>query len=151
LSPPAYVPSPRWGEDNVIQGWQAEPVVNETGATAREHLLRGLAAGDETLLRSVLAVSPSGVRAARPAPAAGLPPATSALVLLAALLSAGGSTTSLRWAVELADKAGVEREDMIAVLATVAAVVGSARVVAAAPRLALAIGYDIEIEGWDGY
>ena len=125
--------------------------MNDTGATAREHLLRGLAAGDETLLRSVLAVSPSGVRAARPAPGAGLPPATSALVLLAALLSAGGSTTSLRWAVELADKAGVEREDIIAVLATVAAVVGSARVVAAAPRLALAIGYDIEIEGWDGY
>jgi 4-carboxymuconolactone decarboxylase len=126
--------------------------VNNTGATAREELLRGLAAGDETLLRSVLAVSPSGVRPARPAPAAGrLPPATSALVVLAALLSANGSTTSLRWAVELADKAGVEREDIIAVLATVAAVVGSARVVAAAPRLALAIGYDIEIEGWDGY
>jgi 4-carboxymuconolactone decarboxylase len=126
--------------------------MNDTGATAREHLLRGLAAGDETLLRSVLAVSPPGVRAARGrVPAAGLPPATSALVVLAALLSANGSTTSLRWAVELADNAGVEREDIIAVLATVAAVVGSARVVAAAPRLALAIGYDIEIEGWDGY
>jgi 4-carboxymuconolactone decarboxylase len=141
--------------------------MNDTSATAREHLLRGLAAGDETFLRSVLAVSPSGVRAASPPPAAGLPPApaagpppaasaalppaTSALVVLAALLSANGSTTSLRWAVELADNAGVEREDIIAVLATVAAVVGSARVVAAAPRLALAIGYDIEIEGWDGY
>jgi methenyltetrahydromethanopterin cyclohydrolase len=67
------------------------------------------------------------------------------------LLAANASTTSLRWAVELGDQAGVEDEEVIAVLATVAAVVGSARVVAAAPRLALAIGYDIEIEGWDGY
>ena len=42
-------------------------------------------------------------------------------------------------------------EDLVEVLATVGAVLGSARVVAAAPRLALAIGYDIEVEGWDGY
>lgn len=87
------------------------------------------------------------MRAAARAPAASLPPATGALVVLSALVSANGSTTSLRRAVELADNAGVEREDTIAVLATVAAVVGSARVVAAAPRLALAIGHDIEIEG----
>ena len=33
---------------------------------------------------------------------------------------------------------------------TTAAIVGSARVVAEAPRLALAIGYDIEVEGWNG-
>lgn len=72
-------------------------------------------------------------------------------MILAALLAAGGSTTSLRWAVELAAQAGVHHDDVIEVLLTVAAVVGSARVVAAAPRLALAIGYDIEVEGWDGY
>jgi 4-carboxymuconolactone decarboxylase len=47
--------------------------------------------------------------------------------------------------------AGAEDEQMVEVLATVAAIVGSARVVAAAPRLALAIGYDIEIDGWDGF
>lgn len=126
-------------------------VVNNSGPTAREQLLRGLAAGDENLLRSVLAVSPLRARPARTPPPAGLPPATRALVVLAALLAANASTTSLRWAVELGDQAGVEDEEVIAVLATVAAVVGSARVVAAAPRLALAIGYDIEIEGWDGY
>jgi 4-carboxymuconolactone decarboxylase len=80
-----------------------------------------------------------------------LAPATSALVHLAGLLAAGGSTTSLRWAVELALGAGADDEEIVEVLATVAAIVGSARVVAEAPRLALAIGYDIEIEGWDGY
>ena len=41
-------------------------------------------------------------------------------------------------------------EEIVEVLATTAAIVGSARVVAEAPRLALAIGYDIEVEGWDG-
>jgi 4-carboxymuconolactone decarboxylase len=124
--------------------------VNKT-RTAREQLLRGLAAGDESLLRSVLAVSPSGARSTRPAPAGALPPPTNALVMLAALLAAGGSTTSLRWAVGLAARAGVEPDEVVEVLTSVAAVLGSARVVAAAPRLALAIGYDIEVEGWDGY
>jgi alkylhydroperoxidase/carboxymuconolactone decarboxylase family protein YurZ len=57
----------------------------------------------------------------------------------------------LRWAVERALHAGAHDEQVVEVLATVAAAVGSARVVAAAPRLALAIGYDIQIEVCDGY
>ncbi len=116
-----------------------------------EQLLRGLASGDETLLRSVLTRSPAGMRQAHGPVTRELPAATRALVHLAGLLAAGGSTTSLRWAVELALQAGARDEEIVEVLETVAAVVGSARVVAAAPRLALAIGYDIEIEGWDGY
>ena len=125
--------------------------VNGARTTGAEQLLRGLAAGDESLLRSVLGVSPAGMRPS-PVPHMGaLPPATSALVHLAALLAAGGSTTSLRWAVELAVQGGAQDEEIVEVLATVAAIVGSARVVAAAPRLALAIGYDIEVEGWDGF
>lgn len=119
--------------------------------SAAERLLRGLAAGDESLLRSVLTVSTAEAQSVRPSTPGALPPATSALVLLAALLAAGGSTTSLRWAVDLAAHAGAHDDEVIEVLRTVAAVVGSAQVVAAAPRLALAIGYDIEIEGWDGY
>ncbi len=119
-------------------------------ASETEQLLRGLAAGDESSLQSVLAVSRA--RMWRPhAHGRDLSPATSALVNVAGLLAAGGSTTSLRWAVELALEAGAADEEIVEVLAIVAAVVGSARVVAAAPRLALAIGYDIEVEGWDGY
>jgi 4-carboxymuconolactone decarboxylase len=125
--------------------------VNGTRTTEAEQLLRGLAAGDESLLRSVLAVFPAGRRPARVPPTRALAPATSALIHLAALLAVGGSTTSLRWAVELALRAGAQDEEIVEVLETVAGIVGSARVVAAAPRLALAIGYDIEIEGWDGY
>jgi alkylhydroperoxidase/carboxymuconolactone decarboxylase family protein YurZ len=119
-------------------------------APESEQLLRGLAAGDETSLRSVLTVSRARMWRS-PAHGRDLSPATRALVNVAGLLAAGGSTTSLRWAVELALEAGAADEEIVEVLAIVAAIVGSARIVAAAPRLALAIGYDIEVEGWDGY
>jgi len=119
-------------------------------ANRAERLLRGLAAGDEGLVRSVLIVRP--VRTLAPTPLTrALPPATVTLVHLAALLALGASTTSLRWAVERALLAGARDEEVVEVLATVAGAVGSARLVAVAPRLALAIGYDIEVEGWDGY
>ena len=124
--------------------------MNGAPVTPTEQLLRGLATGEESLVRSVLEVSPVTTRPPENPTARAMPPATGALVHLAALLAAGASTTSLRWAVELASRAGARDEEIVDVLATVAAVVGSARVVAAAPRLALAIGYDIEIEGWDG-
>jgi len=124
--------------------------VNGTRATRSERLLRGLAAGNQNSLQSVLAVSPAEMRARRSQGTGALTPATSALVHLAALVAAGGSTTSLRWAVELALQAGARDDQIVEVLATSAAIIGSARIVAAAPRLALAIGYDIEIEGWDG-
>ena len=115
-----------------------------------EQLLRDLAAGDETVLSSVLDVSRRQLQNPRRSSGRGLPAETFALVHLAALLAAGGSTTSLRWAVERALQSGAEDDEIVEVLVTVAAIVGAARVVVEAPRLALAIGYDIEIEGWDG-
>jgi 4-carboxymuconolactone decarboxylase len=115
-----------------------------------EQLLRGLAVGDEGLLRSVLGISRPNSPSPFVAPRRTLSAETRALVHLAALLAAGACTTSLRWAVELALRSGAEDEAIVEVLVTSAAIVGSARVVAAAPRLALAIGYDIEVEGWDG-
>jgi alkylhydroperoxidase family enzyme len=117
--------------------------------TAAEQVLRGLAAGDESALRSALDVSRRGRRDPRPNPGRSLPPETCALVQLAALLTAGGSTTSLRWAVELALQSGADDDEIVEVLVATAAIVGAARVVAAAPRLALAIGYDIEIPDCD--
>jgi 4-carboxymuconolactone decarboxylase len=109
-----------------------------------------LAVGDDNTLRSVLDVSRRQLRDPHPRSGRALPSETFALVRLAALLAAGAGTTSLRWAVELAVQSGAEDDEIVEVLVTMAAIVGSARVVAAAPRLALAIGYDIEIEGWDG-
>jgi 4-carboxymuconolactone decarboxylase len=125
-------------------------MIDGAHSIAAEQLLRGLAAGDEGLLRSVLGASRPHVRAPLATPGRELPAETRALVHLAALLAAGAGTTSLRWAVELASRSGAEDEEIVEVLVTTAAIVGSARVVTEAPRLALAIGYDIEVDGWDG-
>ena len=65
-------------------------------------------------------------------------------------IAVDASTTSLRWAVELAWNAGADEDEIVRVLATVGSEVGVGRVVGAAPRLAAAIGYDIELEGSDG-
>jgi 4-carboxymuconolactone decarboxylase len=116
--------------------------------TGAEPLLRGLASGDQAMLRSVLAfgvIEPSSRRR----PMRALEPATATLVNLAALLAAGASTTSLRWAVERALHEGADEQQILEVLMNVAATAGSARVVAAAPRLALAFGYDVGIESPD--
>jgi 4-carboxymuconolactone decarboxylase len=124
--------------------------VDRTQTGAGELLLRRLAEGDDRLVRSVLVLTVTetipGV-----APLRLLSRRTASLVHLAALLATEASTTSLRWAVEMARGSGARDEEIIEVLSTVASTVGWARVVAAAPRLALAIGYDIEVEGWDGY
>jgi 4-carboxymuconolactone decarboxylase len=107
-----------------------------------EELLRRLAAGDERCLEAVLSVvPPSGAALDRP---------TRALVQLAALLAADAGTASLRWAVDIASAAGVDDASLVQVLLSAAAATGTAQAITSAPRLALALGVDVELEGWDG-
>ena len=63
---------------------------------------------------------------------------------LGALLALGAATSSLRVTVRHALEAGATESEIVGVLVSVAPAVGLARVVSTAPRLALAIGYDIE-------
>jgi alkylhydroperoxidase/carboxymuconolactone decarboxylase family protein YurZ len=114
-----------------------------------EELLRRLTAGEEDSIRTVLALRPEPIGRAGPMPAA-LPPPVRMLVCLAALVAVDAPTTTLRWAVELASAAGVGDEEIVEVLVIVGSEVGIPRVVSAAPRLALAIGYDVEVEGAAG-
>ena len=72
------------------------------------------------------------------------------LIRLAALLAVGACTNSLRWAVELAAAAGADDDAIVGALLAGAAVAGSAQVVSSAPRLALALGFDVELDDWDG-
>lgn len=72
-----------------------------------------------------------------------LRPKVDLLVRLGALLALGAATTSLRRTVELAQGAGATEAEIVAVLVAVAPAVGLARVVAIAPKLASAIGYDM--------
>jgi len=76
---------------------------------------------------------------------------TAALVRLAALLSLGAPTACCRVTVEVARATGATDEEIVAVLVAVAPAVGDARLVGAAPRLALAIDYDVAevAEVWD--
>ena len=105
-----------------------------------EQLLRRLALNDEKLVGSVLARTPGD------GPVAALDRKAEALVQVGALLSVGASTASLRWTVELAQSTGATDEEILAVLVAIGPTVGLARVVAEAPRLALAMGYEIEEE-----
>lgn len=102
-----------------------------------ERLLRRLALNDEESVGMVLA---SGSDAG-PAP---LLPKVDLLVQLGALLALGAATSSLRATVDRAIEAGATESEIVGVLIAVAPAVGLARVVSTAPRLATAIGYDLE-------
>jgi len=66
------------------------------------------------------------------------------LVRLAALLAVGAATPSLREAVVQASAAGATTSELVGVLVSVGPTIGLASVVASAPKLAMAIGYDLE-------
>jgi 4-carboxymuconolactone decarboxylase len=106
-----------------------------------EQQLRRLALNDEKLVSSVLAAGPAF------SPESLLDRKSEALVRVGALLAVGASTASLRWTVEVAQSAGATDEEVLGVLIAIGPAVGLARVVAQAPRLALAMGYEIDDEG----
>jgi alkylhydroperoxidase/carboxymuconolactone decarboxylase family protein YurZ len=69
---------------------------------------------------------------------------TEALIRVGALVALDAPESSYLAVVESAFLAGATLDELVAVLTAVLGSVGSARVVSAAPRLALAAGYDIE-------
>ncbi len=103
-----------------------------------ERLLRRLALNDEESVGRALVGDVDGPSCAA------LDPKVDVFVQLAALLALDGATTSLRAAVERATGAGASESEIVEVLVAIGPVVGFARVVAAAPRLATALGYDLE-------
>jgi 4-carboxymuconolactone decarboxylase len=103
-----------------------------------EELLRRLALNDESAVQSVLA----GIPEAGGVPA--LDAKIRALVSLAALLAMDASTTSLKWMAETAYRAGATDDEIVGVLVTAGPELGIAGIVCGAPRLALAMGYDVE-------
>lgn len=87
-------------------------------------------------------------------PVAGLPDESSRaagmaaphLERIAALVALDGTMPAFQREVNGALAAGASVDDVIGVLRCVTSVVGSARAMAAAPRIALALGYDVEAE-----
>jgi 4-carboxymuconolactone decarboxylase len=73
-----------------------------------------------------------------------LPEPSVSLARIAALVALDAPTSAYRTSVEAARRTGAREEDLLALLASLVDVVGSARVISAAPRIALAAGYDVE-------
>jgi 4-carboxymuconolactone decarboxylase len=87
-----------------------------------------------------------------PAAASALDPKTAALLHVAVCVAIG-SPVSLEWSTGRALGAGASEEEIAGVLLAIAPVAGLSRIVAAAPDVATALGYDIAaaLEEPDGY
>jgi alkylhydroperoxidase/carboxymuconolactone decarboxylase family protein YurZ len=79
-----------------------------------------------------------------PSPLSALDPKTLALVRLAALVAVGAAEPSFGEHADAAVSAGASADELVDVLIGVSSIVGVPRVVAAAPELALALGYDLD-------
>jgi alkylhydroperoxidase/carboxymuconolactone decarboxylase family protein YurZ len=75
---------------------------------------------------------------------AALEPRTLALVRLAALVAVGGAVPSYGAQTDAAVSAGATVAEIVDVLFGIVPIVGLPRVVAAAPKLAMALGYDTD-------
>ena len=73
-----------------------------------------------------------------------LDPKSLALIRLAALIAVGGAVPSYGEQVDAALSAGASATEIVDVLVGVIPALGLPCVVAAAPRVALALGYDVE-------
>jgi alkylhydroperoxidase/carboxymuconolactone decarboxylase family protein YurZ len=101
-------------------------------------VLRKLAIGDDALLHRVLADENAGHPCCSP-----LDAKTHALVCVAALIAMDAAEPSYLWAVEAARAAGASDEELVGCLLAALPVLGIARVVCSAPKLGLALGYDV--------
>lgn len=103
-----------------------------------ENAFRRLTIGEPGYLASLAGIDPELAGLSR------LDPRTEGLLRIGALVALDAPPSSFRAAVDAARQAGASLEDLLAVLVAVAGEVGSARVASAAPRVALAAGYDVE-------
>jgi 4-carboxymuconolactone decarboxylase len=106
--------------------------------TDYEQTLRRLAVSDDRLVASLLAQTDAAIGAKR------RDEHVRPLLCLAALIAGGGTCASYQSLVESALAAGDSVEEIVDVLFAVAGMVGSGRVVAAAPLLARAVGFDVD-------
>jgi 4-carboxymuconolactone decarboxylase len=118
----------------------------EEDTTDYKETLRRLALSDERFMETELRMGLDTVQVSQ------LDAKTHALVRLGASLAIDAAPSSYQSAVEPALAAGASIDEIVGTLIAVAPTVGLARVVSAAPELALALGYDVDvaIETLDG-
>jgi alkylhydroperoxidase/carboxymuconolactone decarboxylase family protein YurZ len=101
--------------------------------------LRRLAVRDDWFLQHVLPDGPANVTISQ------LDARTHALVRIGALIVLDAPPPSFEADIEAALRAGATPEAIVGTLVAVMPIAGSARVTAAAPNVALGIGYDLEL------
>ncbi len=102
----------------------------------KEHLRR-LAIHDDSLFESILTDENTPAASA-------LDERTKTLVRVAATIAVDAAPSSIQHVVTLALAAGATSNEIVATLEAVSPVTGAARVVLAAPKVSLALGYDVE-------
>ncbi|HSK91246.1 MAG TPA: carboxymuconolactone decarboxylase family protein [Euzebyales bacterium] len=112
----------------------------------REDTLRNLALHDERVITSILAMDLGTWDMSC------IDARTHALVRLGALIALDAPVVSYQSCIAMALAAGATADDIVDTLIAVAPIAGEVRLVAAAPGIALAIGYDIDaaLEAYDG-
>ena len=118
------------------------------GQTARfQETLRRLAMIDEGFVEDEAGL---GVGLAK---TSALDPKTAALLQVAVSVAIGSPAVCLEWSASRALAAGANEDEIADVLLAIAPVAGLGRIVAAAPEVATALGYDITaaLEETDGY
>lgn len=123
-----------WGQPSDVgcPSMSADPAFRER--------LRRLSMSDRRYLEHVLGASDVG----DDDPLMGdLDARTRALVKVAALVALDGPSSSFECAVAAAQAAGATADDIVDALVAIGATVGSAHLVSAAPKVAMALGYDV--------
>jgi 4-carboxymuconolactone decarboxylase len=103
-----------------------------------QRTLRRLTVRDDRFVASVLTSEEAN------AAASGLDAKTHALARLAALIAVDAAPQSYAACVDSAHEAGASDTEIVGTLIAALPVVGAPRVVSAAPKLGLALGYDLD-------
>jgi alkylhydroperoxidase/carboxymuconolactone decarboxylase family protein YurZ len=120
--------------------------VGVVSVAEHEEILRRLSIRDDAYVESLLTKTGANVAASH------LDEKTHSLVRLGALIAIDAAPPSYMEAIETARTAGASNDEIVGTLIAALPAVGVARVVAAAPKLALALGYDVgaALEIYDG-
>ena len=102
-----------------------------------ETTLAKLAIADDVYYETLLAHESSNVAESH------LDEKTHALVRLGALLAIDPSSPGYMWSVEAARRRGASNDEIVGCLIAALPALGVARIVSAAPKLGLALGYDV--------
>jgi len=102
-----------------------------------EEILRRLSIGDDAYVESLLTQTGANVAASN------LDEKAHSLVRLGALIAVDAAPPSYMEAIETARRSGASSDEIVGTLVAVLPAVGVTRVVSAAPKLALALGYDV--------